>query len=158
LLSRELCEALAEALGEVRDHKPEEGDWYYLREQAEDDDPVLCIGVDRGAALYRVNEWIGCEPDTLSRDDVWCPRLDQLLELAQAMAGPHIEDNRLLLFRPAHAEWTYATYEHYIECADPDHRGMSDPNGKTPEEAIARWLLMNTRKEATDRADPSDSG
>jgi len=131
VLSRELCEALAAAYPNIHGHRLTEGDWVYFNDvPLVDEEP------------YALNN----DPDEIAeaqRRGLWCPRLDQLLDLAEQRA--------CCLHLHTHCcghRWGCH------DCADRDGRHGGHGHGDIPEEAVARWLLA-VAKEAKALGDPS---
>jgi len=135
MLSRELCEALAEALPEVRYHNPQQGDWYYI--QSAEGDPVLCRWAHPrfpvGSVGYYHDTRIGAEPGLIRGSgwgdpaDIWCPRLDQLAKLAMPF-------------------WC-ALFRYFGGLSAGEYNNQDDP-----ETAIAKCLIREVRN----HADPSE--
>jgi hypothetical protein len=130
VLSRELCEALAEAYPEMREHRPQEGDWYILDGVGTGD----CEIVDPYPYALSARRH-----DVLEAQDpkaVWCPRLDQLLEL---VPGVSRFADQMVLTRG------YDDDRNAYRWSFTDDWGHDGPTlryfADTPEEAIARWLL-----------------
>lgn len=123
-LSRELCERLAQMYPEARDHVFEPGDLYYR-------------GTIPEVLVVRRDSWRAGE-------DVWTPRLEDLLQLAAAQSKRSVQLEEWLPDDVPELElaWAFGEcgYEDIIEAA----------YGATPVEAVARWLLA--RKECQPRA------
>lgn len=164
-LSREVCERLASAFPEVRDHEWRVGDYYYLR-----DEPTRLPGVLVSVAVhddgigYELRDQVGDVPDLQGRDPgnmVWCPRLDQLMGLLDSFIGG-ISTRHLGsicgYIMPYTVPFSLMAGEgiFVVTAAVGGHQRRS-ASGPTPETAIAHWLL-DGREEAKNRADPPQRG
>lgn len=125
MLSRETCEALARAYPEIAAHEFAEGDYFYHQDgDGERPGPILNY---RGFA---------------APGDAWCPRLDQLLDVA-AEAHPPKDPNADFGLVRSGGLWCfgYMTYS-----------GPNGPFAPTREDAVAAWLLARGKAEHRERA------
>lgn len=124
MLSLETCRALAERYAEVREHEWRYGDlaWY------------------RHDDLWYVINTIGSTDTEAAPDSVyWCPRVGDLLNIAQIHAGCfHLNQHSGFGAPGQYGEWGA------FDCHEGE--GGSRGLGDTPEAAVAAWLLA--RKEA----------
>lgn len=118
-LDRLTCEALARAYAEVRGHAPAVGDAYYA-EYAETTDQVLFEGQSSFWDVWNAGE-----------RDVWCPRLDDLLALAE-----EVDDMGPLCLNHQSCRWEC---NEGFDALPPSTRSAA--YGPTPEAAVAAWLL-----------------
>ena len=114
-LSRDLCERLADLYEEVREHLWADGDLFWRRGEN-----VAWVAFGE-ADTY----WGGAWP--INEGDVWCPHLEDLLELAHGV----LMDSHLW-WDLVESEWVY--------CGEAPGRDF-EGRGHTPAKAVARWLI-----------------
>ena len=131
MLSFETCHRLYDAIPAFRDHVPTSGDWVFL---APDAAPRPCLIDTDGAMLF---QWDDGEPGVLHREPppeghaafAWCPRLDQLITLAESHGFGTLD----CWGPPGAPRWATATVRRTFR-------------GPTPEDAVAALLLGVVRR------------
>lgn len=135
MLTREQCEALATLYPEVRSHGMVYGDAYF-------DGPALRVWFNAYTVLPSPDELSGGIVSHTPGEHLWCPRLDQLLDLARRVAARRIDDwprrrrlceGELQLFCD---RWLFTPGMYPSAAAD---WGLGD--GETPEAAVWGWLV-----------------
>lgn len=155
-LPLELCEALR-VLPEVREHEPATGDAYFYRAAIDSEPwtgPVVCFDGDacdviEGGRCF-LHEW---------RERLWCPALSDLLVLALAFSAQLRWGNRDFRQSPLFNPDAGLGHDDFALRYDAEFAGWTtshrEPDGavvsvcvswKTPEEAVARWLLARVRE------------
>jgi hypothetical protein len=153
MLSRELCEALTEAYPEVQEHRPKPGDVYWVQERP--GSPLSPVVVWTEDGMYDFDFWRTETGKYVLPNDflgasvvsLWCPRLDQLLEIARSKIGEH-KAVVLTVGRPG----CHSAVQVHDAKGPVIEEGFS--GGSTPEEAVARWLLA-VAKERVEHGHPS---
>lgn len=165
MLSRELCEALEDAYPTLLERKPEMGDWYYVVTPGHSLMGITCeeqveemVALGGGSNLFDLGAypWTETESPRLRKDPakyssesyrVWCPRLDQLLDLADGYLKHSSRGEGLSLthwFPPCDpANWHRSWHQPY------SFGGSLPPykmQGATKDEAVVRWLLAAAEK------------
>lgn len=142
MLDRETCEALAAAYLEVGERRFDEGDWVYWHDQ--DDCDSQPYALDNGFADEET--W-----NDHGKKAIWCPRLDQLLDLARTAAANLTEETKRGGFYLS-LDWHIGENNRFggppclctMRTTVP---GWAWPAmatamfGDTPEAAVAAWLL-----------------
>lgn len=113
-LDRATCEALAKAYPEIARGRGDHGDLYYTHNQF-------------GQPIYTtVGAFQCCKPWMPSKGDVWCPRLDDLLAIAENHGA------LLVTFAGRDRVWVVTI-------------GDETWTGSSRESAIAAWLLARVQ-------------
>lgn len=119
MLDLKTCAALAQAHEHIRQHRLRDGDMFYDIPSGE-----IKIAM-RAAADYCGEMWPRSD-----RAWIWCPRLEDLLPAARAIAK-----GDLCLYLSAENRWGFA--DAFIDGSPVNDGYMGDD----PEEAIAAWML-----------------
>ena len=138
MLSEKTCRALAEKYPEVRDHSFVEGDCYWASTTG---------SMSRRIAVENAGEWretwLG-EPVGKNARQLWCPRLSDLLQIADIIPVERYRPETVLactLDENGDRRWMFNHGPSGEVIVEDGVSWRKAGLGDTPEEAVAAWLL-----------------
>lgn len=141
MLTLQECEALAAAYPEVREHKIEEGDWFYSTGSIFYKREPGCAA-QRGLIDTCEGEGVYVQEYTSA---TWCPRLDQLLALAWAVLGR--DPDRWMQMTLECATWADGTTRWGFGQGEAPAAGAGHGEASA-DKAVHAWLLDRARQRA----------